>query len=100
MHPSLVGLCISLILSGAAQAPGDVWEGRYVFVVKPGVEMRSGPGEDQEKVIGRVHDLTLHVRKVNGDYLSVRSSGVDGWIKKSDVVPYDKATAYFSERIA
>jgi tetratricopeptide (TPR) repeat protein len=60
--------------------------------------MRAAP-DSESKVIGRVHDLTLSIRKVQGDYAAVRSSGVDGWIRKSDVIPYEKAAAYFAERI-
>jgi tetratricopeptide (TPR) repeat protein len=92
--------CLWLILNVSISAqPSDTWEGRYVLVARAGLEMRAGPDEES-KVVGRVHDLTLTVRKANGDYVAVRSSGVDGWIKKMDVVPYNKAAAYFTERIA
>jgi tetratricopeptide (TPR) repeat protein len=95
MHFSL-GLWLALSMSAGAN---DVLEGRYVFVLRAGVEMRAEPDRNDSKVVGRVHDLTLRVRKVKGDYAAVRSSGVDGWIKKSEVIPYEKAAAYFAERI-
>src|SRR5262249_55288310 len=95
----LPGWWLSLSIIAGAQAPGDVLEGRQVYVVQPRVEMYAGPGGNASKVVGQVHDLTLQVLKVQGDYLAVRSSGVDGWIKRSDVVPHDKAVAYFTERI-
>jgi tetratricopeptide (TPR) repeat protein len=94
-----LALCFSLCFSAAVQAAGDVSGGQYVYVVRPGVEMRSAPDESDSKIVGRVHDLTLRVLKVQGDFAAVRSSGVDGWIKKSEVIPFEKAAAYFAERI-
>src|SRR6516164_7972625 len=99
MHSTLIRLGLGLGFLTGTPTPGDILEGRSVFVVKPGVEMRSAPDDNASKVVGRVHDLTLRVLKVQGDSVAIRSSGVDGWIKKSDVVLYDKALAYFAGRI-
>jgi tetratricopeptide (TPR) repeat protein len=99
MHYSLTCWWIGLGFIAATQAGGDIREGRSVFVVKAGIEMRAAPDGDESNVVGRVHDITLQVVKVRGDSVAVRSSGVDGWIQKSDVVPYNKALAYFTERI-
>jgi tetratricopeptide (TPR) repeat protein len=82
-----------------ASTTGDITEGQYVFVARSGALMRAGPEPGEPKIVGRVHDLTLRVLKVKGNYAAVRSSGVDGWIKKSDVVPYNKALDYFTGRI-
>jgi tetratricopeptide (TPR) repeat protein len=83
----------------AVQTSSVTLEGRYVIVVRSGVEMRAEPDGNGSKVVGRVHDLSLQVRKVKGDDLAVRSSGTDGWIKKSDVVPYEQAVEHFTNRI-
>jgi tetratricopeptide (TPR) repeat protein len=88
---------LATVLPGGAST-GDITEGQYVFVVRPGIEMRAGPDGDS-KVVGRVHDLTLSVRKVEGAHAAVRSSGIDGWVKKSELVPHDKAMDYFTKRI-
>jgi tetratricopeptide (TPR) repeat protein len=98
MHFLRTTCCLGLWFI-AAPTPSDITEGQYVFVVRPGIEMRATPDPGEPKVVGRVHDLGLSVLKVQGDSAAVRSSGVDGWIKKSNLVPYDKALDYFTERI-
>jgi tetratricopeptide (TPR) repeat protein len=99
MHSTLACLGLGIGLLAGVPTQGDTLEGRTVFVVKPGVEMRAGPGANEAKVVGHVHEITVGIRKVQGDSLAVRSSGVDGWIARGDIVPYDKATAFFRERI-
>jgi tetratricopeptide (TPR) repeat protein len=97
MYFTSLWLCLTFL--AADQAPGGIREGQAVYVVKPGVEMRDAPDGDESKVIGQVHDLTLRAMRVKGDRLAVRSSGVEGWIRKRDVVAAEKALAYFTERI-
>jgi tetratricopeptide (TPR) repeat protein len=99
MHSTLMSLGLGIGLLTGGRTQGDTLEGRTVFVIKPGVEMRADPGANESKVVGRVHEITVGIRKVQGDSLAVRSSGVNGWIRRDDVVPYDKAMAFFRERI-
>jgi tetratricopeptide (TPR) repeat protein len=98
MQVSLTSFCLGLSFI-AVPTPGDVTEGQYVFVVRPNIEMRAGPEPGESKVVGHVHDLALTALKVKGDYAAVRCSGVDGWVEKRDLVPYDRALDYFTERI-
>ena len=42
--------------------------------------------------------VTVRVRAVNGRWLWI-SNGVPGWIKKTDVIPLEKAVDYFTAKI-
>lgn len=83
-------LCSSSTLS--AQEAG-AWAGKRVMIVRDGVLLRSGSKTVGPAALGTV----LEVSRVNGQWLWFK--GRRGWIKQSDVAPYDKAIDHFSAAI-
>jgi predicted Zn-dependent protease len=81
-------LALLAITAGAFADGTDVWVGRKFM---PAVHCRPGIGD--RDVSRRLLDLPIVVQKVNGEWLWVGRA----WIKKSEVVPLDRAPGYYTE---
>jgi hypothetical protein len=95
----LVFVAIASLLAGAVTAPTGLaaddlsLEGQKVTVISWDARFKMG-----DKVVGQPElGDTYTVEKVKGDWLSVQ--GHSGYLKGSDVVPYEKAIEYLSKKI-
>jgi tetratricopeptide (TPR) repeat protein len=97
--PYLFG-CILVTMSPQAAAQADTLVEKTVVAIKPDIILTC-LGQDRETVRSAdvLHAFLFRVQKAEGDRLQVRVSGLEGWVPKADVVPFDEAEAYFSKRL-
>ncbi|HEV7222287.1 MAG TPA: tetratricopeptide repeat protein, partial [Pirellulales bacterium] len=91
------GVAIVLVVGLAARAAEDEsWVGKHVLGKRPDLALKVG-----ETFGAKVADLPqpMRVEREEGHWLWIDFAGKAGWLKKSDVVPFDQAVDYFSEVI-
>lgn len=95
---SLIRTCVSMILfmAGVAQAQeGDSWNGLKV------VTRYAQPIRVENRTIDDGSKLRIYtVEKNDEGILTIASGQIKGWIWASDVVPYNKAIAFYTDEIA
>ena len=103
MSRIILGLCMpSLLLTslGHTAAYGhDIGRGSIVIAVRPDVAAYSAASEEAPRVSLSIVGYLFTVQDERRDWLEV--AGVEGrWVKRSDVVPLERAVEYFSAAIA
>jgi tetratricopeptide (TPR) repeat protein len=84
--------------AGADETP---WEGKVVFLTRPGVKLEVPDGEKiAPRTAGVAKDMQFVVRNVEGNRLRVESRRQAGWIAKADAVLFSQAVAHFTARLA
>src|SRR5262249_26855845 len=85
----------------AAPAAADSWEGKSIILTRAGAG-REGPQTEKiaPKTAGVAKDVTFQVVNDKDGRIRISSRRQEGWIAKSDAVLFDKAVAYFTERLA
>src|SRR5262245_4073169 len=92
-------LLLSLPALLAADEPS--WEGKTVVLTRPGVELAKPEGKDiAPRTSGVARDLAFTVRKEENGRLLVDSRRQQGWIARSDAIPFDQAVAHFTKELA
>jgi tetratricopeptide (TPR) repeat protein len=92
----LLLLSLPLLLTAA----GPSWQGKLVILTRPGVKLEAPEGKDiAPKTAGVARDLTFTVRKEEKDRLLIDSRRQQGWIAKSDAIPYDQAVAHLTKEL-
>jgi tetratricopeptide (TPR) repeat protein len=109
-HPEVWLAAVAVLSACSVEAPvqtaGD-WVGTRVVLKSGNTPLKLG--HDQVVAPNDIHRVYT-VERVNGPWLWVTSSivtgkvasvhaGVSGWVKASDVVPYDQANDYFTSVI-
>lgn len=82
--------------SRAAAQVYDPWVGARVVARGSDTKLKVGPRVSATLNAGSV----FRVDRVQGDWLWVDSGNISGWLKKADVVPFEKAVPYFTAAIA
>ena len=98
---SFLPMALLLSLIGITEAPArskadDPWVGKAV-VQKANPLVLRREGGIVENPQNRVP--IYHVVAVNGPWIWLRASGLEGWADASEVVPVDQAIPYYTERI-
>jgi tetratricopeptide (TPR) repeat protein len=89
-------LCLPVLLTAA----GPSWEGKTIILTRPAVKLEAPDGKDiAPKTSGVAKDLTFKVLKVEKDRLLIDSRRQQGWIAKSDAIPFDQAIAHFTKEL-
>jgi tetratricopeptide (TPR) repeat protein len=94
---AVVLLCASLrVVAGESS-----WEGKTVLLTRAGVKLEVREGEKiAPRTSGVARDLLFQVLKDEKDRLHIRSRRQEGWIPRSEAVPFDEAVAYFTQQLA
>ena len=96
----MMGTLLLLSIPPLLQAGEPSWEGKTILLAKPGVQLQVPEGKNiAPKTAGRPRDLMFQVRKEDKDRLLIDSRRQQGWIAKSDAVPFDKAIDYFTKEL-
>lgn len=90
-HTSLVVALLNIATLVLAQQEGE----KAVVVADKGAELKRDSGPMVTLHRGR-HVI---VNKLDGDRLNVTCEHVTGWVKKTDILPVDRALSYFTEAI-
>jgi tetratricopeptide (TPR) repeat protein len=85
---------VALVLDVSARAENEELVGQKVMTIHWDTEVREGARLVRKLELGTVYEVT----KVNGEWLWF-NQGVGGWVKRSDVVPYDEAIEYFNRQV-
>src|SRR5262245_27448092 len=89
-------LLLSLPVLLAAAEPS--WEGKSVILTRPGVKLETPEKKDiAPKTSGVAKDLTFQVPKEEKDRILIDSRRQQGWIAKSDAIPFDQAVSHFTK---
>jgi tetratricopeptide (TPR) repeat protein len=92
---------IFLWLGLPARADDDSWTGKTVILARAGVELTAPDGEDTlPRVAGLAKEFVYYVKHEKNGRLRIQSRRQDGWIDSGDVVPFDRAIDFFTDRIA
>src|ERR1043166_9101798 len=76
------------------------WEGKTILLTRPAVKLEAPEGKGiAPKTSGVAKDLTFTVRKEEKGRLLIDSRRQQGWISKSDAIPFAQATAYFTKEL-
>src|SRR5437868_5070529 len=90
----------SLLFPALLLASDPSWEGKSVILTRAGVKLEKPEGKDiAPKTSGVAQDLMFQVRKVDKDRLLIDSRRQQGWIAKSDAIPFDQAVAHFTKEL-
>jgi tetratricopeptide (TPR) repeat protein len=93
----LVVLGLGLPVSGAEPS----WEGKAVILTRAGVKLELRDGEKiAPRTAGVAKDLMFQVLKEEDGRLRISSRRQQGWVARSDAIPFDQAAAYFTRKIA
>jgi tetratricopeptide (TPR) repeat protein len=96
----VTGPFLILSLAQLLAAAGPSWEGKTVILTRPAVKLETPEGTDiAPKTPGLAKDLTFTVRKEEKDRLLIDSRRQQGWISKSDAIPFAQAVAYFTKEL-
>jgi tetratricopeptide (TPR) repeat protein len=98
MHAATIrSIClIVLLLSGStAFAQNQHLVGRKVMTIEWYTEFIDGTTVTYKSELGKVYE----VDRVNGKWLMLVGEGRKGWVKRSDVVPYEEAIDHFTRLI-
>ena len=96
----LTGSILMFALPMLLVADEPSWEGKTVVLIRASVQLQKPDGKDiAPKTSGVAKDLTFQVRKVDKDRLLIDSRRQQGWIAKSDAIPFDQAIAHFTKEI-
>ena len=110
--PPVAALSLSVFLSATmfgaepAEPAGrfadePAWEGKVVILTRPGVKLEAPDGEKiAPRTAGVARDMQFVVRKDEGGRLRVESRRQAGWIARGDAVPFSRAVAHFTARLA
>src|SRR5438552_1165969 len=91
-------LLASLPVLLAAAEPS--WEGKSVILTRPGVKLETPEEKDiAPKTWGVARDLTFRLQKEEKDRILIDSRRQQGWIAKSDAVPFDQAVTHFTKEL-
>jgi tetratricopeptide (TPR) repeat protein len=76
------------------------WEGKTVLLTRPGVKLQAPEGEKiAPKTAGVAKDLMFGVIKDADGRLRISSRRQQGWISRSDAVPFDHAVVFFTGKL-
>jgi len=84
-----------LVCSGSAFAQNQHLVGRKVMTIKWDTEFKEGNRVTFKSDLGKVYE----VEKVNGQWLWLAGRGRRGWVKSSDIVPYEQAIDHFNRLV-
>jgi tetratricopeptide (TPR) repeat protein len=89
---------LALPLSVEAVEPS--WQGKLIVLTRAGVQLAAPDGKNiAPKTAGVAKDLMFQVRQEDKDRLLIDSRRQEGWIARSDAIPFDQARAYFTKLI-
>src|SRR5262249_48067612 len=91
---------LSLGLGLRAMGGEPSWQGRTVLLTRGDVKLEAPKEKISPKTAGLAKDLTFQVLKDEDGRLLIGSRRQEGWIAKSDAVPFDQAVAHFTKRLA
>lgn len=92
-------LIVSLFVPLPLAAAGPSWDGKFVIMTKPGVELKKPDKNIAPKTAGVAKDLMFSVIKFDKDRLLIDSRRQQGWIAAGDAVLLDQAIAHFNKAI-
>lgn len=94
MRPVVFVLSVFFSSSGALGEADPTWVGRKV------VTKEATPLQVDDVIVDDGKDFRVYrVEEENSGRLRLYAPGVNGWVKTTDVVPYEDAVAYFTKRI-
>jgi tetratricopeptide (TPR) repeat protein len=100
---TLRGLGVALVFTGMVLpvlAAEPSWQGKAVLLTRAGVVLQVRKGEKiAPKTSGGAKDLMFQVLKEEDGRLRITSRRQEGWIPKTDAVPFDQAVAYFTKEV-
>src|SRR5262245_22810762 len=90
----------SLLFPALLLASEPSWQGKSVILTRAGVKLEKPEGEEiSPKTSGVAQDLMFQVRKDEKDRLLIDSRRQQGWIAKSDAIPFEQAIAHFTKEL-
>ncbi|HEX3150332.1 MAG TPA: tetratricopeptide repeat protein [Gemmataceae bacterium] len=76
------------------------WQGKLIVLTRAGVKLEAPEGKNiAPKSAGVAKDLMFQVRQEDKDRLLIDSRRQEGWIARSDAIPFDQARAHFTKLI-
>jgi tetratricopeptide (TPR) repeat protein len=95
----LVSLVLSAVLVGSTAAGELDWVGKTVVTKQAKLRLRAAPQGDKRADAPALNFCDYRVLAEKDGRVKLRYHGVEGWLDKNDVVPLDRAVAYFTDRV-
>ncbi len=102
-RPRGLGFACVVVVASLAAAPvwaDDSWVGKLVMPKRFGLTIGHTDKESQQEIVdATLHETRYKVEQEKGEFIKVRQRGVSGWLAKADVVRFEDAVDYCTDRI-